>query len=279
LELISNFEHHKVSYLFKRTQRMPIITLTSDWGLKDHYLAVVKGTILNRIPNATVVDISHDIPPFNLKQASFIIKNAYHHFPAGTIHIIALNTIATDGSPHVVVANDGQYFIGADSGIFSLIFDHFPDAIVELNMEIAGDRPTFTTPDLFVEAAIHLAQGKKIDKLGDTRSEWFQQLLFKPAVSGNIMKGIVIYIDNYENVITNITQKIFDETRNGRRFTIEFRGHEIHEISNSYLDVNPSEILALFGSTGHLEVAITQGNASSLLGLRPDDPVSIHFFD
>ena len=102
---------------------MPIITLTSDWGTKDHYLASVKGVILKQIPEARIVDISHNISPHNLTEAAFIIRNCYHDFPEGTIHIIGVSTIESEHTPHTIICTEGQYFIGADNGIFSLIFD------------------------------------------------------------------------------------------------------------------------------------------------------------
>jgi len=151
--------------------------------------------------------------------------------------------------------------------------------MVELDIPQETGYFTFTTRDRFVKAAVHLAKGKKIEELGPERKKWFSQLLFKPVVSADTIRGIVIYVDNYENVITNITEDIFKQAGKGRKFIIEFRGHEITEIKKSYLDENPGEKLALFGSTGHLEIAMNQGNASSLLGLYLEDPVSIRFLD
>lgn len=258
---------------------MPVITLTSDWGQKDHYLAAVKGVILGKLPEARIVDISHQISPFNLKEASFILRNVYKEFPAGTIHIIAVNTTESDDNPHTVVFIHDQYFIGTDNGIFSLIFDDMPEKMVELDIPQDSDLFTFATRDRFIKAAIHLAEGGEIEKLGNKKENWEKQMHFNPVVTDNEIRGLVIYIDNYENVITNITQKYFKEIGKGRKFMIECRGEKIRKISMSYLDVPVGEIVTLFGSTGHLEIALNQGNASSLLGLYSNDPVRIEFFD
>jgi S-adenosylmethionine hydrolase len=256
---------------------LPIITLTSDWGLKDHYLAVIKATILKRLPGVAIVDISHQISPFNLKEASYIVRNSFRSFPEGTIHIIGVNTEETLNFPHTAVFADGHYFIGTDNGIFSLIFDKKPEKMIEITIPQDSDLFTFSTRDRFVKAAVHIAEGKPIEELGPQRTKWSEQSLFQPAISDNVIKGIVIYIDNYENVITNITEEVFKKVRKGRKFVIAFRGEQLDQISKAYMDVPVSEIVALFGSTGYLEIAINQGNASSLLGLYLNDPVRIEF--
>lgn len=256
---------------------MTVITLTSDWGLKDHYLAVIKGNILSQVPDAEIIDITHEIPPFNLRQASFILRNAYKSFPEGTIHIIALNTIETKDQSHMVAYIEGQYFIGTDNGIFSLIFDRMPDKMVELEIFQDSGLFTFATRDRFIKAAAHLANGKPIEELGQEKHDWERQMHFEPVTTDDAIRGMIIYIDNFENVITNITEKVFLKLRKHRKFTVEVRGEKIQKISKSYLDVPVGEIVALFGSTGHLEIAINQGNASGLLGLNIDDPVSIRF--
>lgn len=256
---------------------MPIITLTSDWGQRDYFLGAVKGKILNLLPTATIIDVSHGISPFNLKQASFIIRNSYPHFPRGTVHILSILTEKSEKNPHLAVKYDGQYFIGADNGIFSLIFEHNPEEII--NLSSSNDEDGVETParDRFVESAVHLASGRPIEELGTPVSQWKEQMHFLPVVSGDVIRGVVIYINQYENCVTNITRELFDKTSKGRNFMIEFRGETVNKISKSYQDVPIGEIVALFGSTGHLEIAINQGNASSLLGLDINDPVRIEF--
>jgi S-adenosylmethionine hydrolase len=256
---------------------MPIITLTSDWGHSDHYIGAVKGSILNQLPDVKIIDISHQVAPFNIEQAAFILKNCYKNFPKGTIHIIGVNTEESDKNPHTVVFIDDHYFIGTDNGIFSMIFDKPPKKIIELNIMLDSDYFTFSTRDRFVKAAIHLAEGKKIEDLGVERKKVNEKILFKPAVEKNIIKGIIIYIDSFENVITNITEQLFKKIGKGRKFSVLFRGESINKIYKSYNDVPVGEIVAIFGSNGHLEIAINQGNASGLLGLGINDTVMIEF--
>lgn len=256
---------------------MSIITLTSDWGLKDHYSAAVKGAILSKMPEARIVDISHNVPSFEIEQAAFVIKNAYPNFPPGTVHILGINTEESDKFPHTVVEMDGQYFIGADNGIFSLIFDKKPDKAIELTISQESDFFTFSSRDRFVKAAVHLAQGNKIEELGPLKEEMLEKILLKPVYDNDVVKGHVMYIDTYENVITNITQSFFKEARRNREFNIIFRTYIINKISRSYTDVPPGEIVALFDSSGYLEIALNQGNAAGLLGLEIKDMIRIEF--
>jgi S-adenosylmethionine hydrolase len=256
---------------------MPIITLTSDWGHRDYFLAAVKGKIMSLLPSVNIIDISHGISPFNLKQASFIIRNSYPHFPPGTVHIISILTESTEKIPHLVVQFNKQYFIAADNGIFSLIFDHNPEEIIRLSSPEGSDIRDIPARDRFVESAAHLASGKSIDQLGEPVSQWKEQLHFLPVVSGDVIRGVVIFINHYENVVTNITRELVEKVGKGRKFIIEFRGESVNGINKSYQEAPIGEIVTLFGSTGHLEIAINQGNAASLLGLDINDPVRVEF--
>lgn len=260
---------------------MAIITLTSDWGTRDHYLAAVKGTILKYLPDASIIDIGHTLTPFDLLEASFIIRNSYPTFPEKTIHIIALITEASLENPHIAVMYNEHYFIGADNGIFSLIFDAKPQQIVELDLMQDSDYFTFPERDVFAKAAALIAQGTPLDKLGSVKDNLHHRLSLQPVIDASLIKGAIIYVDNYGNAITNITKPIFKKVGKGRRFIISFKymGNEIEAIHSSYMDVLDGEKLALFGTTGFLEVAINQGNASGLLGLKLYDAVRIEFFD
>ena len=257
---------------------MNIITLTSDWGNCSHYPGIVKGVILNSCPDAKIIDISHDIPPFDIWKASFIMKNCYKHYPKGTIHIIGINSEYTEESPHICVEHDGHFFIGSDNGIFSLIFDNKPEKVFEINIKNETDVVSFSGRDVFAPAACHILQGKSPEELGK-RKELIKQLFHpQPATEDNIIRGIVIFIDTYDNIITNVTQQIFNETGKGRDFNIAFRKYdEIKKLHKTYNEVPDGEMLAFFDSSGLLEIAINKGKASSLLGLKINDPIRILF--
>jgi len=266
---------------------MAIITLTSDMGLQDYYVGAIKGAIYSQLPDAIIVDISHNIAPFDIAQASFVVRNAYHEFPEGSIHIIGVNPEldVKNNIMHVVVEHKGHYFIGADNGIFSLLFDREPEQIYELTMSQDSDELTFPTKHVFVKAACHLARGGKPGVIGKAKTGVMQRMLFRPVVENHLIKGAVIYIDSYGNAITNITERLFNETRRGRDFELVFANgsYNIREISKAYNDVVEGEKLALFGSGGFLEIAINRGvkgsggSASSLFGLKVNAAVRIEF--
>ena len=230
---------------------MAIITLTTDLGLKDYYVGSIKGAIYKEMPDATVVDISHDVPKFDIAQAAFIINNTYREFPEGSIHIVGVNPEETPETPHLVVVYDGHYFIGADNGIFSLIFEKTPERIVELTLSQDTDLLTFPTKDVFVKAACHLARGGTLGIIGKPVQTMNERMMLRAVVDGSTIRGMVIYIDSYGNVITNISRHLFNKVGKGRAFTIQFRvsRYDIHEIHNTYKEVPEGEKLALFGST------------------------------
>ncbi len=256
---------------------MPIITLTSDWGLKDHYLAVVKATIYSQLPDVNIVDISHIIPQYDIVQASFILKNAYSYFPKGSIHIIGINTVASIETPHVGIYADGHYFIGADNGIFSLIFDKKPEKIIELEITQDTDYFTFSTKDVFAKAACYIAKGGKLEDLGNVKDHLLVRNSLNPIINKNSISGNIVYVDVYENVITNISEADFKKVQKGRAFQIEVRKNIITKLSKSYHDVPEGELLALFGSNGTLQIALNTNKAKSLLGFNYGDVITITF--
>ncbi|HRY32964.1 MAG TPA: SAM-dependent chlorinase/fluorinase [Bacteroidales bacterium] len=260
---------------------MAIITLCSDWGTRDHYTAMVKGAILKLMPQAVIVDITHQIPPFNLIFAAFIIRNVYHQYPPSTIHIIDINSDTPKTTSYLIVEKDRQFFIAPDNGMFSLVFDTKPDRIITLAVDPALENSTFIASELFAPAACKLANGIACNELGKEKPDLDTRISFAPAVDHNIIRAKVIFIDSYENVFLNITSGLFEEVGRGRPFTIYFKTLDfaIQKISKSYKDVTEGEILAIFSSGGLLEIAMNRGNAASLLGLRADDSVRIEFRD
>lgn len=260
---------------------MAIITLTTDLGLKDYYVASVKAAILKETPDINIIDITHEIPSFDLQKTAFVIKNSYSDFPENTIHIIGVNSETDLEVAHVAIYYNGHYFIGADNGIFSLIFDTPPDKVFELNVSQDTDRITFPTKDVFVKVACHIARGGTLEVIGKPKEGLSVRTMFRAVSENNIIKGMAIYIDHYGNIITNITESLFKSFGNGRRFTIFFRSeeYEIKKMSPSYCSVEEGERAALFSSTGYIEIAINKGNASELFGVNQGDIIRIEFYD
>jgi len=276
---------------------MSIITLTTDYGNKDYSVSELKAKIYNEISDVRIVDVSHNISPFNLTEAAYIIKSAYRHFPKESIHIIGIESELTPENAHIAMKFDNNYFIGADNGVFSMIIDDFKaDSIVEINIH-KNYNNTITANDVFVKVATHISRDGKLEVIGKKIDSIKEIKDIKPVISNdnNQIIGSVIYIDNYGNVVTNITQKIFNEISKSRAFTIYARNVKFDKIFNNYSDAIDYSIpkekreedgkkIALFNNLGYLELSIyksnpsTVGSASTLFGLGYRDQISIHFW-
>ena len=257
---------------------MAIITLTTDLGDKDIYQAALKGSILKLMPTVTIVDITHSVAAFNVQQAAFILKNSFHYFPEGTVHLIGIDTVYNDYTKYLAVKYRNHYFVGADNGIFSLMFMDDVEDMFEINIMQDLKFLHFPLADIFVKAACHLAQGGTLQQIGLPITTLEKKMNLQPVVEKNVIKGSVIYIDSFQNVITNITKEFFNSVQQGRRFVLNFKRNEtINHLSWHYNEVPVGEKLCLFGISDHLEIAINKGNASGLLGLNLNDKVIIEF--
>lgn len=247
--------------------------------MRDPYVASVKGAIYRMASDVLIVDITHQAPLFNLNQTSYILKNSFPSFPEGSVHIIGTESEASIDTPHMAVQYKGHFFIGADNGIFSLMFESKPEKIVEIEIPQDSDYFTFPSRDVFAKAAVHLAQGNPIESLGIKRDQLYRMVPFQPIILEGLISGKVIYVDNFENAITNISETFFHEHVRSKAFTISFlsQRYRISEISRSYRDVSNGQMLALFNTAGMLEIAVNGGNAESLLGLKVEEQVRIEF--
>ncbi|HET8736695.1 MAG TPA: SAM-dependent chlorinase/fluorinase [Pricia sp.] len=275
---------------------MAIITLTTDFGLKDHFVGTLKGTIYKELADAKIVDISHNIAPFNIQECAYILENSYKSFPEGSIHIVGVDSEPTVENQHIAVLVDGHYFIVANNGVIGLITsEKKPDKIVEINIP-NPDNGSFPVMDVFVKVACHLARGGTLEVVGKPFNALKELREFSPSVTENGKKiiGSVIYIDNYGNVVTNISKNFLEANRQGRDFEISARTIKIHRIHNKYSDLidfdleknqrkGAGDLMALFNSANYIELAIyksdlnTVGGASTLLGLDYRDTVSVSF--
>ncbi len=261
---------------------MAIITLTTDFGEKDHFVGAVKGAIYTEMADAKIVDISHYVSPFHLHEAAYIIQNAYKSFPLGTIHVIGVDSELNPENKHIAVYMDGHSEIR-------------PEKMVEINIH---DRiiSNFPVLDVFVKVAGHIARGGTLDVIGKNITEIKELTGIRPVISNKDSQiiGNVIYIDNYGNVISNITKKLFEEVGRGREFIITARTAKFSQIHTYYSDAinfsQPKEKreedgkkLALWNSSQYLELAIYKSNptsvggASSLFGLEFRDTITINF--
>jgi hypothetical protein len=261
----------KIQLLSQKT-----ITLTSDFGIKDFYSAVVTGRLLSLKPDLRIVTVTHQIQPYNIYEASVIVRNTWSSFPDGTVHLVLVNSTSDHHVIQVAIQYKNHFFIGPDSGIFGLIFEDKPEKIIALG-DSSETESTFPELELCTSAAVKLAEGAAIDTLGTSISALLDTVPFKPTIEKNAIKGMVIYMDNYHNVITNITKKMFDKMNTSNKYTIRFGKYFTQKISPTYNYAPEGELVAVFGSTGLLEIALYKSSAKSLLGIRVNDVVRIEF--
>ncbi len=243
-----------------------IITLLSDYGYQDNFVAVAKGILLRRLPQATLIDLNHGIEPFHLLQCSYQLRGAYARFPEQTIHLSLFNIFGKVPAGLLVAEIESQYVISADNGLLPMAFN-------DMSMTVYRYRETAQHYEEWLDKAAQL-----ISLLGTGKMD---AEYLEPAEPGThpVLQGVivkddrtieckVIHIDRYENVVINITRQQFEAYRKGRRFRISFVRDSIDRISEHYADVPEGEKLCLFNSSGFMELAINGGKASSLLGLR-----------
>ncbi len=273
---------------------MGIITLTTDFGLKDYWVSLVKIAILKELPDASIVDISHIISAFNKLETSYVLKNSYTHFPEGSIHIIGVDSLAKKDEPHIVVEANKHYFICADNGILSLILKNVPlTKIITIDEAVYDKNSNFPTKDIFVPIACHILRGGNIDLVGRRKKHIKELSINNPQVKEKkTIVGEVIYIDNYGNAVTNIYKDLFNSVKNNRAYEIVFRNHSFSKIVTNYYDVVTNkqkedffhgDTVILFNSNNDLEIAIyksnpeTVGSANQLLGLSVGTKVIVNF--
>lgn len=257
---------------------MAIITLTTDLGHRDFYQSAVKGAILSHLPDVKIVDISHQISPFDVAQAAYVAGNAYRFFPPGTIHILGVDAHYQAQPKYLALFHEDQFFVGPDNGIFSLLFETIPQTVVEIALQNDPAFVHFPLVDVLVKAAVHLAAGEPLQKLGPAVEHINQRGFLQPVHEPDLIRGSVIHIDSFQNAVTNVTKSLFKEIGKNRPFELFFsRNESITTVSRYYNDVPEGEKLCLFGISGYLEIAINKGNASGLLGLNLGDIVIIQF--
>lgn len=257
---------------------MAIITFTSDFGTRDHYVAAVKAKIFNYNQNIQVIDISHNVEHFNVAHGAFILSAVFRDFPKGTVHLVAVNSLSDNGDKYVAVRLEDHFFVGTDNGIFSLLSDKTPIAV-----ELIYDKnvsQTFPEKNIFAFAAVSLASGKNLYDLGPTLQPASLKKMInrKLKVTKNAIEGNVAHVDNYGNVITNISKKVFDDTRKDRQVNISFGREEFDTVHSIYHQADSGDCVIVFNDLGNLEIAIKNGNASQLMGLHFDSPVRINFY-
>ncbi|MBU6341767.1 MAG: SAM-dependent chlorinase/fluorinase [Bacteroidetes bacterium] len=255
---------------------MQLITLTTDFGTQDFYVGALKGALLRQHPALQLIDIAHDIKPFDLVQAAFVVQNCWPEFPNGTIHLLGVHCVYAPTSNFVLARVEGHFFVAPNNGILSLIFGH-PNPL-ELRDLGTGPDAHFGVKTVFVDTVAQLTSGVHFEEIGTPGTDLLQRIRIQPVITKTRIRGTVIHLDYFENAVVNVTRDVFEKVRNGRQFSLFFKRNDpITQLSNSYADVPVGEPLCLFNAAGYLEIAINMGRAASLLGLKVEDIVELVF--
>lgn len=251
---------------------MAIVTITSDWSKQDYYAAALEGSLLG---TASVYEISHNIQPFDVRMGMYVLKQTYKKFPAGSIHILAIQAQATDQMPMSVALYKGHYFITVNDGRLSLLFDGHPDWI----RAVVHKEGTFSELEMYVKGVKAIVDGRLEDRTLPTEMRTETEQV--PVAENDYILGQVVYIDSYGNAITNITKTLFEKIGKGRDFAVFLQGPytRIEKISTHYTAVRPGQLVAVFNSAENLELAICMGNLALLESLNVYDQIHIQFYN
>jgi len=257
-------------------QYMAIITLLTDSGEADHYVAAIKAKILSTNPGVKIVDITHAIGSCDLAHAAFVLRSVFRDFPKGTTHLVGVHSTSNHDDAAIAVQIEDHYFVGADNGLFGLVSEKPHQHLVELNTP-ASTKTTFPEKDIFALAAAKLASNVNITTLGNPMPTFKKMIDRQMKASKKQIMGHVIRVDNYGNLITNITKQAFDILSHEKIYSIQFGGEKFRRIHTQYNQADEGECFLLFNSIGLLEIGIYKGNATELLGLSYDSMVTISF--
>jgi S-adenosylmethionine hydrolase len=255
-----------------------IVSLTSDFGTTDYYAGELKGRILQHLPTAQVIDISHDVAPFDIVQGAMYLSNTYNKFPRGTIHVAAVQNFYTTHNELIAFEREGYFFIGPNNGIFSLIWN---DVLVQsIHVVSPITEKTQTLPESIAHAAAYLAHGLPLNEIGPIVGQFNKKMSIQPVVTNNQIRATIIHIDRFDNAIVNLHKDAFNILSNGRNFKIYFKHDDpIYHICQHYAEVPVGDALALWNTAGYLEIAVNMGKASTLYNLNKNETIQIYFID
>ncbi len=254
---------------------MQLVTLISDFGIKDHYASLLKGTILSLNSELQIIDVTHQVDTYDIRQASYFLNAICKKFPPGTIHIVAVNNYYDSNYEIILFEYKGQYYIGPNNGVFSLAFDSIDEDQI---YKIEYDEEDSDLFNLIAHGVSLISQNMSITEVGTPLNRFEKKIDIQPVQTNNEIRATIIHIDKYDNVIINVHREFFEHIRNNRQFEIFFKYYNpIREISATYSDVPIGEVLCLFNSANYLEIAINMGKASSQLDLLKDETIQIRF--
>jgi S-adenosylmethionine hydrolase len=257
-----------------------LITLTTDFGLKDPYVAEMKAAILGICPNVAIVDITHEIEKFSIRMGAYVLASAVPYFPKGTIHVAVVDPgVGTRRRP-ILIKTQQSFFIGPDNGLLILAAEH--QGITGIH-EITNSRlmlprvsSTFHGRDVFAPAAAHLANGVHPTEFGPEIRDAVKPEFTKVTRRKDVLVGEVLHVDNFGNIITNISEKEIARIHTTDMVNVELPNHKLKlKLCKAYGEAKPQEPLALIGSHNYLEIALNQGNAAAKFEIKPEDKIKL----
>ena len=256
----------------------PLITLTTDFGTADHFVGTMKGVMLGIAPRARLVDITHDVGPFEVSEGAFTIAQAYRYFPKRTIHVVVVDPGVGSTRRPILAEMGGQYFVAPDNGVLSMIFSREKAKVRHITNEKFFLHPlsrTFHGRDVFSPVAAHLALGVAPARFGKLIDDHLRLTLEKPNRTGKrVWTGTVLRVDRFGNLITNLTIEEFPQVKT-RPFELNVGLEKVTRLALTFTECEPGELFTLAGSSGYLEVATNQGSAAKKLGCGVGSPVEL----
>jgi S-adenosylmethionine hydrolase len=258
-----------------------LITLTTDFGTSDHFVGVMKGVICGIAPNALIIDISHEVQPFEVPDGAFTIAQTYRYFPKKTIHVVVVDPGVGSTRRPLLAEAAGQYFVAPDNGVLSMIFAREQCKVRHVANERYFLHPlsrTFHGRDIFVPVAAHLASGVPPAKFGKRIDDYLRLILDKPTRTGKRnWTGCILKVDRFGNLITNLHIDEFPDVRT-RAFGLNAGLEVVTRLALTFTECQPGELFVLVGSSGYLEVATNQGSAAKALGCGAGSPVELTLY-
>lgn len=259
----------------------PLITLTTDFGSRDHFVGVMKGVILGIAPRARLIDISHEVQAFEVSEGAFTIAQAYRYFPKRTIHVVVVDPGVGSSRRPLLAEMAGQYFIAPDNGVLSMIFSREQPRVRVITNERYFLQPvsrTFHGRDIFAPSAAHLAAGVLPVKFGKRIDDFLKLTLDQPNRTGKrTWTGAVLKIDHFGNLITNLHIDSFPDVRT-RPFELNIGLEKLNRLALTFSEGNPGELFVIIGSSGYLEVTANQTSAAKRLGCGVGSPVELQIY-
>ena len=254
---------------------MRAVTIISDFGLQDQYVAMLKGAILSHNAALHLIDISHQVETHDIRQAAYFLRASYKNYPAGTIHIVAVHNYYEPDFEIICFEHHNQFFIGPNNGVFSLTFDAVEESLI---YKIVLDEQKNDLFSLLAHGVGLISKGLSITEVGPPLNQYEKKLAVQPVMTSDEMRATIVHIDKYENLVLNVHRTLFEHVCAGRDFEIYFKfSHPVTVLSDNYSGVPVGEVACLFNSADYLEIGINMGRAASQLDLQKDETIPIRF--